>query len=176
MMSPHTLESDRLFLRPTVVEDAEFIYRLMNTPKWKKYIGDRKIHTIKDARSYIEDKMMPQLRKLGFGNFTVIRKSDGEKIGSCGMYDRPGLEHFDIGFAFLPEFEQNGYAFESASKILSFARDQLNFDHLLAITSKENKASQNLLVKLGLHYEGFITLPNDDEELLLYSINFQNNI
>ena len=47
MMRYKTFETNRLLLRPTSITDAEFIYELLNTPKWIQYIGDR---NIKDDR------------------------------------------------------------------------------------------------------------------------------
>lgn len=46
---------------------------------------------------------------------TVIRKLDNVKIGTCGLYDREGIDGVDIGFAFLPEYEKKGFAFENAN-------------------------------------------------------------
>ena len=79
MIAQNEFETDRLLLRPTLVEDAEFILRLMNTPKWLKYIGDRQVRSVPDAEKYIKTKMQPQLDRLGFSNYTVIRKSDQKK-------------------------------------------------------------------------------------------------
>ena len=112
-----TYETERLILKPTDKEDGEFIFKIMNTPKYYKYIGDRNIRTLEDAENYITQKMMPQYEKMGFGNFTVTLKSDSSKIGFCGIYVRPSLETPDIGFAFFEEFEGKGYAFEAASEL-----------------------------------------------------------
>ena len=102
MPKSNIFETERLFIRPTSLEDAPFIFELLNPPKWKKFIGDRNIHSIKDAEAYIENKMLPQLEKLGYTNNTVIRKFDRQKIGSCGLYNREGIEGVDIGFSLLP--------------------------------------------------------------------------
>ncbi|WP_348772853.1 GNAT family N-acetyltransferase [Aquimarina sp. MMG016] len=118
MKEYQSFETERLLLKPTSEEDASFIVELFNTPKWIKNIGDRDVKSIDDAIEYIKSKMTPQLKKLGYSNYTVIRKSDGVKLGTCGLYDRDGLDGIDIGFAFLPQYEKKGYAFESASKIL----------------------------------------------------------
>lgn len=166
-----TFETIRLKLRPTSEEDADFIYKLFNTPDWIKYIGDRKIHGTTEARSYIQVKMMPQLKRLGFGNYTVIRKSDGAKIGSCGLYDREGLTNIDIGFAFLPEYGKQGYAYEAAFKLKEMAFQQFNLNNLIAITRKENKSSQKLLRKLGFYQTGTVVLPAETVELVLFSTN-----
>lgn len=163
-----SFETERLIIRPTGIEDAALILELMNTPKWLEFIGDRNVKTTEESRAYIEEKMLPQLERLGYANYTVIKKSGGTKIGTCGLYDREGLEGIDIGFAFLPQFESQGYGFESALCIKNAAFEEFEIDSLRAITSKRNVASQKLLEKLGFTCTGVTTLPDENEELLLY--------
>ncbi|UQD57582.1 GNAT family N-acetyltransferase [Flavobacterium sp. K5-23] len=170
-----TFETERLILKPTTKEDAEFIIDLLNTPKWIEFIGDRNVSTIKDAEDYIETKMTSQMEKLGFGNYTLIRKFDREKIGSCGLYDREGLDGVDIGFALLPKYEKKGYAFEGANKLKEVAISDFKLKEISGITSKKNTASQNLLMKIGLKFERNILLPNETEEILLYKLNLEDN-
>lgn len=164
----------RLFIKPTTVEDSELILQLFNTPKWLEFIGDRNIKTHLDASNYISNKMIPQFKKLGYSNYTVIRKEDGVKIGCCGLYDRDGLDGVDIGFGFLPEFEGLGYGFESAFKLLEVAKNEFKINKISAITSKNNFSSQKLIQKLGLKYQGNICLPKEEELLFLYTITFDN--
>lgn len=163
-------ETERLVIRPTSDEDAEFIFELLNTPKWLEYIGDRNVASVAMAKNYIQTKIQPQLERLGYSNYTLIRKSDNAKIGSCGLYDREGLDDTDIGYAFLPEYEKQGYAFEAANKIKDVGLNVFNINVISAITAKNNAASQKLLEKLGLKLVGTTTLPNETEELLLYKI------
>lgn len=163
-------QTERLLLRPVVLDDAPFILELLNMPKWIQNIGDRNVKSIEAAENYITTRMMPQLERLGYGNFAVIRKSDGAKMGCCGLYDREGLEGVDIGFSFLPEYERKGYAFESADKIMQLAREEFKLTKVSGITIEANTASRSLLEKLGLKFEKFVKLPNDDEELMYYAI------
>ena len=103
-------ETEILLIKPTTEKDARLIFELFNTRKWIENIGDRNIKTVESAKAYILEKMKPQLERLGYSNYTIIRKIDNVKIGTCGLYDREGLEGIDIGFAFLPEYEKKGYA------------------------------------------------------------------
>ncbi len=164
-------ETERLTLRQMDISDAVFLVNVMNTPKWLKFIGDRNVHSEEDGVKYITDRVLSQYERLGYSNFTVIRKSDGAKVGVCGLYDRPGLEGIDIGFAFLPEYEGMGYGFEAASKIKDAAFNVFEIPKLCAITSKENVASQRLLEKIGLKPMGAIVLPGEEEEVLYYEIS-----
>jgi ribosomal-protein-alanine N-acetyltransferase len=165
-----TFETDRLILKPTTVADAEFIRSLYNSPKWIKFIGDRQLNTVKDAENYIQTKLMPQMERLGYGTYTIIRKSDGEKVGSCGLYDREGVNGIDIGFALLPDFEKKGYAFESVNYLKEIGFSDFKLKQISGITSKKNKASQDLLIKIGLKFEKTIILPNETEEILLFTL------
>lgn len=170
MIVRKTILTERLVLKPTTEEDAEFIFELLNTPKWLKFIGDRNVRSTTDAAEYIKTRMLPQLERLGYGNYTVVRTSDNIKIGTCGLFDREGLEGIDIGFAFLPDYEGKGYGFESANTLKEVAFKEFGIKEMNAITSKENINCQRLLEKLGLKLRGTTILPNEEEELLLYSI------
>ncbi len=164
------LETERLILKPTTEDDAAFILALLNTPKWLRYIGDRNVKTVKEAKTYIKTRITPQYKQLGFGNFTIFRKSDNTKLGTCGLYDREGLNGFDIGFAFLPEYEGKGYALEAATAVKQAAHQKFGLTRICAITTKDNLSSQKLLEKLGLRATKTINLPNDPEELLLFEV------
>ena len=163
-------ETERLFIKPTTIEDASLIYELLNMPKWIKYIGKRDVNSIADAENYIKEKMLPQFEKLGYSNNTVIRKSDNKKIGTCGLYSRDGIDGVDIGFAFLPQYEKKGYAFESANKLIEIAKTDYEIAKISAITTEENTASQKLIEKLGLTFTKMITIPNDDATLMLFEV------
>ena len=175
MIQKGQLNTIRLILKPTSVDDAKFILKLLNTPKWLKYIGDRKVKNSQDAKEYITSKIRPQIEKLGYGNYTVIRKSDNVKVGTCGLYDREGLSGVDIGFAFLPEFEQHGYAYEGSKKLLDVGFSDFGIKQVNAITLPNNKASQKLLEKLGLQFIKMIKLPHDENELMLYQMTKTSN-
>ncbi|ARS35879.1 GNAT family N-acetyltransferase [Pontibacter actiniarum] len=171
-MPPYkTFETERLYLRPTSYEDAAFIFELMNTPQWLRYIGDRNVTSVEAAKEHIKRNMIPQLERLGYSNYTVMTKADGRKVGACGLYDRKGLEGIDIGFAFLPQYAGQGYGFEAADELKKAAFGCFGLKELNAITTKENTASQKLLEKLGLRFSKLVRLADDAEELLLYQLS-----
>lgn len=167
-MQLKTFETNRLLLRPAIIEDAAFVLELLNTPKWLQFIGDRNVKNLDAAKVYIKNRMLPQYERLGYGNYTVIRKQDAIKIGCCGLYDRDGLDGVDIGFSFLPEYEGQGYGYESAHCIMQAGITQFGLQKIGAITVEENKASQRLIEKLGLVFNKKIRLGDEDEELLYY--------
>ena len=50
--------SKRLIIWSTFKQDAKLIFKLANTPKFIKYVVDRKISSINDAKNYIKVKML----------------------------------------------------------------------------------------------------------------------
>ena len=164
------ITTDRLNLRLASMEDAPFFLELYNTPTFIQFIGDKNLRSLEDARSYVQNRFLPQIERLGYGNYLIIRKEDGAKIGSVGIFEREGLDVQDIGFSFLEEFQGKGYGYEAASKLLETAFTDFGCSKISAITSKENIAPQSLIQKLGLKYLKTVQLPDDPEELLYYEI------
>jgi RimJ/RimL family protein N-acetyltransferase len=163
------LETERLVLRRAVVEDSEFILELLNDPAWLRFIGDRGVRTLDDARAYILKTLVGMYERLGFGLYLTELKGESIPIGLCGLIKRDSLEDVDIGFAFLPEFCGKGYAYESASAVMAYGRRTFGLKRLVAITSPDNEASVRLLEKLGFHFERMAELPGDSEAVSLFA-------
>lgn len=68
------LETDRLILRWLTPDDAAFILDLLNEPAWIRYIGDKGVRTLEDAKNYIVTGPMKMYSQLGYGLFMVERK------------------------------------------------------------------------------------------------------
>lgn len=163
------LETERLILREIVESDSEFILDLLNQPTFIKYIGDRNVRDLKQARDYIESRFTTSYRENGFGLYAIELKETNEVNGICGFVRRDTLPDADIGFALLPQFEGKGYAFESAAAVMKYGREVLNLQRVLAITTQDNESSVRLLEKLGFKFERLIKLPHDAEKLRLFS-------
>ncbi len=163
-----TFTTDRLFLRPTTEADAPLILAVMNTPKFHQFVGDRGLRTEADAAEYIRTKMLPQISEKGYGNYCLVRQEDEVAVGICGLYQRPGLAHTDLGFGLLPEHEGRGYAYEAAHRLLEAAHTDFGLTRIQAITAMKHEASQRILAKLGFRQKGTTVLPGESEELRLY--------
>jgi len=146
------LETERLILRHFNTDDAPFILALLNEPAFLRYIGDKQVRTLEDARQYILNGPVATYERHGFGLYQVALKDNETPIGMCGLLKREELPQPDIGFAFLPDFWNKGFAFEAAAAVLSHARKRLQLDRILAIVNPDNEASMKLLEKLGFAY------------------------
>lgn len=162
------VETRRLTVREITVDDASHVLELLNDPGYLRYIGDRKVRSIEDAREYIRNCVIGSYDLHGFGMYLVLAKRHGEAVGMCGFVRREGLDDVDIGYALLGVHCGFGYALEAARAVLEYGRATLGLERVVAITSDDNEASMRLLRKLGFRYEQQIRLMDGEDECRLF--------
>lgn len=163
------LETDRLVLRQLGADDADFILRLLNEPSFLRFVGDKGVRTLDDARKYILTGPVESYERFGFGLWLTELKEGGAPIGICGLLKRENLEDVDIGFALLPEFWAKGYAYESASAVMAYGQSAFDLRRIVAITSQDNLSSIKLLEKMGFQFERKVKLYADEPEIKLFA-------
>lgn len=162
------IQTDRLVLRWLTTEDAGFIRELLNDPDWLRYIGDRGVRTLEDARDYLLQGPIAMYAQVGFGLYRVELRESRVAIGICGLIKRDALKDVDLGFAFLPQYRGQGYAYEAAAATLEYGKRKLGLSRIVAIVSPENHLSIQLLRKLGLRFERKIRLQSGSDEVHLF--------
>ncbi|MDZ7880239.1 MAG: GNAT family N-acetyltransferase [Saprospiraceae bacterium] len=160
----NNLITTRLLLRPLCLDDVSFIFELVNTPNWIKFIGDRNVHSDADATQYIE-----KIFANPDAHYKIVYlKETAQPIGVITLIKRHYLDHHDIGFAFLPNYAKKGYAFEAAKTVLAAIIAEKTHTQILATTLKDNVNSIRLLKKLGLTYQKDILV--GDDKLMIFAI------
>lgn len=164
------IETPRQSIRRLTPDDAPFILELLNDPAFLRYIGDKGVRTLEDARNYILAGPVASYEQFGFGLYLVQLKESGASIGMCGLLKRDRLPHPDIGFAFLPQFRSMGYGREAAQAVLADARAAHGLTYVLAIASPDNDASIALLEKMGFRFERFAALAEGEPDVKLFAL------
>ncbi|WP_372368089.1 GNAT family N-acetyltransferase [Candidatus Uabimicrobium sp. HlEnr_7] len=160
------IESKRLLLKKMTLSNADFILQLMNDPEWEKFISSNK-KTLQCAKDFITKAGTQSYEQHKFGYFLVLHKDQQIPIGICGLLKRNYLQQPDLGFAFIPSFRKQGYAYEAAFAVIEYAINIHKIKTLQAITKKHNHKSIILLNKLGFHFKKNIILPSS-ENIELY--------
>ena len=161
------IQTSRLELRELNFDDAAFILELLNEGDFIRFIGDKGVRTLQDARDYIRSGPMDSYARNGFGLYAACFRN-GTPTGICGLVKRDGLNDPDVGFAFLARHRSKGYAVESAAAVLAHGRQVLKLQRIVAITSAQNTHSIFVLEKIGLKFERMIRLTEDSPELKLF--------
>lgn len=157
-------ETTRLSLTGLKETDAPFIIELVNTEGWIRFIGDRHIKNREDAIAYIH-----KINNNTSVVYHVIRlKANNKAIGIISFIKRDYLPHHDIGFALLPGFEKQGYAYEAASAVMTMVTKNNGHSKIVATTVLDNTSSIALLKKLGFSFEEKIK--NENTELNVFAI------
>ncbi len=163
------LDTERLTLRRMSLDDAPFILALVSDADFIRFIGDKGVRSLEDARGYITHGALASYDTHGFGLFVVELRETTTPIGICGFVKRDTLPDCDIGYAFLPPYRGQGYVVESASAVLAYGSGVLNMTRVLAITDPENERSIRVLEKIGLRFDRLVQLSGETTPVRLYT-------
>lgn len=155
------IETPRLILREMMPEDEAGMFELDSDPAVHKYLGNRPITRIEEARSGIE-YIRKQYKENGIGRWAVELKETGEFMGWCGLKFINDMEIngqtniYDVGYRFIQRFWGKGYGYEAAQVSLDYGFEELGLKRIIGISDQGNIGSQRILTKIGLEFiEGF---------------------
>ena len=149
-----TIHTARLVIRRFNLADGAFIVQLVNQPSWLQWIGNRNVHTLNDAETYLSSGPLSMYERYGVGLCGV--ELAGTLIGMAGLIKRSPEAEIDLGYAFLPEYWGQGYATEVAQALLNYAINTLKLPRIIATTQLENQQSIKVLERIGMQFEGII--------------------
>src|SRR6266702_2623032 len=108
------LETDRLFLREYVEEDAEAFFKLNSDPEVLRFVPDKRLLNVEQARQILVDHPIADYRKYGFGRGACIPKGTGEQIGFAGLKYLEEFGEVDVAFRLMRTHWGQGLATEAA--------------------------------------------------------------
>lgn len=163
------VETERLRISQISTEDIQLIYDIFTDPVCIRFIGDRGICSLDDAKAYIKDRFEGHYKKHGFAMYKVSLKNS-QGIGICGLIQRMENSPPDLGFAFLTDYRGGGYCTEAAQAVLAYEQNKKAFPEVLAYTDPENIASQKVLNKLGFEQKEITQLPGQDFDSMVFEL------
>lgn len=145
---PNYFETNRLIIKLLKENQFEFINKLVNTPGWLRFIGDRQVHSDSDAQNYIKKLLSSPLVQY----YVVNSKAYNCPVGVITVIQKDLLPYPDLGFAFLLEYNNQGFATEAARKLLQLLSKTTSLKQILAVCESENTPSKKVLQKLNFTY------------------------
>ncbi|MES2811180.1 MAG: GNAT family N-acetyltransferase [Bacteroidota bacterium] len=151
------LETDRLFLRPLELSDAEALFELNKNPEVHKYLWQTPETAIEESIKVIE-YVNRQYAENKIGRFATILKETGDFIGWTGIkfvndhVENGNTNFFDYGYRLSEKFWNKGYATEATKFWLDYGFTELNIDKMNAYTHAQNGASNHILEKSGMSF------------------------
>ena len=152
------LETERLIIREWEDRDRDAYAAIVMDPHARRFYFDIPTRAEVDAKL---DRFIEFFRRDGFCFLPIERKSDGVLLGDVGFIPvgMPirGNPPVEIGWFLDKQHWGQGYAPEAAQAWLDYAFTELDFDEVVAWTTKTNLPSQRVMQKLGMR-----TSPEDD--------------
>src|ERR1700681_2796971 len=166
------LETDRLVLQRFTASpsESEFVLRLVNEPSYLQNIGDKGVRTLEQAATYLLEGPIKSYQLHGHGLYLVVLKESQQLVGTCGLLKRDQFPDADLGYAFLPEFWSQGFAYESASAVVDFGKHTLGLSRIIALVAPANSPSIKLLKKLGFSYSEQVKMEPSGADAALYEL------
>jgi RimJ/RimL family protein N-acetyltransferase len=152
------LETDRLLLREFVEDDAESFFKLNTYPEVVRFVPDKPLLNVEQARQTLIDHPIADYRRYGFGRGACILKSTGEQIGFAGLKYLAELGEVDLAYRLLPAHWGQGLATEVALASVRYGFADLGLKRIIGLVMPKNVASLRVLEKTGLRYSGTVTL------------------
>ena len=153
-----TLLTDRLRLRPATMDDAALFLELDSDPEVVRWAQPELIDDPLTPEQIRSDVLAPlhEARTAGRpgDRWIAETREGGEFLGWFFLRPDAGAEAvFELGYRLRRAAWGHGYATEGARRLMAHAFDDLGAQRLVATAVAPNRASINVLEKLGFTYE-----------------------
>lgn len=154
-LGPQKIETERLFLRPYIEEDASTILKNWASDPSVQIPLDEPVYETLEAVEGLVQKYIHSFEDDGTYRWAIISKENKECIGLIAFFLVDSDNDFaEIEYGLGKEYWGSGLTSEAVEAILEFGFAKMKL-HKIQISCKEyNKASQRVIEKCGLIYEG----------------------
>lgn len=163
-LNENILETERLILRKWTRDDSGALLEILRDPQVARFIADGKPFTMEKVKGFLAWAETFE-RANGFCRWKVIEKASGEIIGSAGFARIDETGEIELGFLLAQNAWGKGFATEITRACAGYGFKKLGFREIIAMTDKENTASQKVLEKIGFTARG-IEVSGGDENLV----------
>lgn len=154
MNALETLETARLRLRPFTPEDIDAYYeRISSDAAVMRYLPGGQPRQRPDSE-WVINYFMRHASLHGFGVWALEEKASRLLIGHAGLEYIPGAPDVEVAYTLAKAYWGRGLATEAAAASLSYGFETLNLPEIYGLAFPENAASQKVMRKLGMVYQG----------------------
>ena len=152
-MKSIVLKTKRLTLRKPRMSDAKKILYMYQEKKLSTVTHIPYPYKLKDAVSFLKG-IEKTFGKTSYNFFIVLNKTN-EIVGSLGLMNINKRDNrSEVGYIIAKKHRGNGYVTEACRALLDFGFKKLKFNRININHVKGNKASRNVIKKMGAKYEG----------------------
>jgi ribosomal-protein-alanine N-acetyltransferase len=156
------IETPRLLLRPWTLDDAEAAFAFYSDLEVMRFLSGVAHQNIEETRNVIATRGMAHHALHGFSLWATVEKETGRLVGSCGLKFLDGGMDIEVGYHFARAVWGRGYATEGATASVRYGFERLCLRRIVGVVNPANVASQHVLEKAGLTYQGMGRYYNTD--------------
>ena len=151
-----SLETERLIIRKLTMKDANDIYEYASDPEVSKFVTWEPHKSVVDTVNFIR-AIMKQYIDGQPSPWAIVHKENNKIIGTGG-YNLWIKEHSkaEIGYAISARYWNRGIMTEALREIINFGFERMNLHRAEARVYVENTASERVMQKCGMKYEGIL--------------------
>lgn len=145
------IETERLILREIHKTDVDDIFSCwMQDEEVSRYMWWKASDNIAKTKEFVEYELK-QIENDKWNRWIIVLKETGNIIGTCLIFynDKDSDNHWDISYSLGKAYWGKGYITEAMKQVIRFAEKELGMKECVTTYAKENKASANVLHKLG---------------------------
>jgi RimJ/RimL family protein N-acetyltransferase len=151
-MSPE-LRTERLRLSPIEPDDRAALHRHWTDPDVRRFLWDDRVIDLATVDEVIE-RSAASFAAEGHGLFALREARRPALLGVTGIYRlQPGAEP-ELIYSLAPARWGRGLASEASHAVIADAFERLGFARVLARTDPPNRASLEVMKRLGMQYAG----------------------
>ena len=146
-----SLQTARLLLRPFATADVAALHAIMNEPGMMRYFPT----TTAPDLARVERTVVRQIEvgeQYGRAFWALEWPADGSLLGLCGLQYLPETEETEVGYLLTRSYWGKGLATEAARAAVAYGFATFQLPEIIGITHPENRRSQHVLEKCGLHF------------------------
>ncbi|QNJ98410.1 GNAT family N-acetyltransferase [Constantimarinum furrinae] len=154
------LTSERLILRNWKDSDIQPFVDMCCDPEVMRYFP--KLSSPQETIDLI-NRFKDHFDTYGYTYFAVERRDNSQFIGFTGLMNQLWESEFtpcvDMGWRLKRSAWGHGFATEAAETSLNAAFNKFNLNQVYAFAAKGNTASENVMKKLGMEFQGNFVHP-----------------
>ncbi|PPK82980.1 ribosomal-protein-alanine N-acetyltransferase [Lacrimispora xylanisolvens] len=148
--------TERLCLKEYDKSCINDFYKLKSCPSVWTYSTFVPVQSMGEAELLLNEQIVSRQQNKG-GFMPLYKRDNGQYIGEAGIISiNRNADRCEIGYNLLPEFWNQGYATEIATKLVLHAINALKFERVEALVLSDNKASCRVMEKCGFKCEGIL--------------------
>jgi ribosomal-protein-alanine N-acetyltransferase len=150
------LETKRLILRKMTLADAQGIFEYASDPELTKYTEWDYHKSIEDSVNFLKS-VIQKYENQEISEWGVILKEYNKFIGTCAyLWWQPAHNRTEIGYTLSRKYWGRGLMTEAVKEVMKFGFEQMELNRIEGRCFVENTASQRVLEKVGMKFEGIL--------------------